>query len=175
MIRKVLIGFGVLFLTLVVLFAYGIAYAVYHGSGLDASSKSYVEEATQAVLKDWSVEELRRRASPEFIQVTPDDELKAFFRQLKPIGGLTHAEAPAGEANMFFNLGKGWQITAAYSVIANFENGKALVKLGLVRSGEQWQIRGFRVDDIHAFPHPSADPANAPAPAAPTPASAPTP
>ena len=136
--------FAVLLLGIVAAFGY----AAYVGSGLDHSSKVYVDESIPAIVSDWSKEELLRRASPQLLQVMNrhPGQLDQVFSKFSRLGSLRRYGGCKGEANIVFNLNKGKTVTAGYSADATFEHGDAHIAVRLIQTDGQWRILLFNVN-----------------------------
>ncbi len=144
--KKFLIGCGALSLILLVIGVIGFAILAYRGTHLDKESSAYADAALRAIATDWSEKELLDRASAEFKQATPIEQLDAYFRQYAKLGHLESAEQMKGQAGMFYDQRTGKRIQGQYTTKAQFENAEATVTLGLIKHGDQWQILSMYVD-----------------------------
>jgi hypothetical protein len=145
-VKKFLIGCGALSLILVVIGAIGFAILAYRGTHLDRESSAYADAALKAICTDWSEKALLDRASPEFKQATPIDQLDGYFGQYAKLGHLQSAEPMKGQAGIFYDQRTGKRIQGQYSTKAQFENAEATITLSLLKHGDQWQIAGMHVD-----------------------------
>lgn len=146
--KKVLVVLGSIFLVLVVAFAAFVGYAAYTGSGLDKSSKAYVDANLPPILSTWSKDELLKRSSSQLLKIINDkpEQLQQLFEKLSKLGALQHYDGSKGEANVFFDASKGKITTAAYVADATFEHGEAHIVVRLVQTSGQWQILLFNVN-----------------------------
>lgn len=136
---------GIVFLVLLGVGGIGFGILAYEGYQLDASSKAYVDNNIHPIIDNWSADELTKRESAQFHQATSDENLAKLFDEFKKLGPLKSYEGSKGDAKMNATP-TGLQITAVYVISATFQNGKAQIKLSLIRENGQWQILGFRVD-----------------------------
>ena len=145
--KSLVIG-GVLFLVLLTLIGSVVGYFVYNGSGLDASSKAYVDENIPLIVSSWSKEELLKRSSPKLIELVNKNpnQLDQLFKKLSTLGAMTHYEGSKGQAYFFVNYPQGKSISAKYTANAKFEHGEAEIQVQMVQESDQWQIINFHVN-----------------------------
>jgi hypothetical protein len=144
--RKLLYVLGAAFLALIVVVVSTVGYFAYVGNKLDQEAKRYVDDAVPAIVADWSVDELRRRASPELLQTTKPDDLRSLFALFAKLGPLVQYEGSKGDANLFVSAGSGQTITANYVARATFKNGGASIEIVLRKLDGTWKVQGFRVN-----------------------------
>jgi len=145
--RKMLVVLGWVFLGVLVILGGFVGYFFYVGSGLDASSKAYVDQSVPAIVASWSKDELLRRASPELRKAIPDEQQVAqLFGKLSQLGKLERYEGSKGDANISVTAQAGKMITASYIANAKFEKGSAQITIRLIQKGTQWQILYFYVN-----------------------------
>jgi hypothetical protein len=125
------------------------------GHSLDRESKAYVDAAVPAIVSDWDVREIRKRAAPEFEEDVDYDELEDLFDALRGLGPLVAYDGASGDSNIMISLQDGCEITADYSARADFEGGTVEMELSLVKHGKQWQLL-----DIHINPERYSDKRN---------------
>jgi hypothetical protein len=145
-VKKFLIGCGALSLILLVIGMIGFAILAYRATQLDKESSVYADAALKVIATDWSEKALLDRASPEFKQTTPIDQLDGYFRQYAKLGHLQSAEPMKGQAGISYFPATGKRIQGLYSTKAQFDNAEATVTLGLIKHGDQWQILSIHVD-----------------------------
>ena len=118
------------------------------GTGLDASSKAYVDTSVPAIVSPWSKEELLKHSSPQLIEVVNKNpgQLDQLFAKLATLGAMQQYQGPAGQANLFFDFSKGKIVTAKYVAHAKFEHGDAEIQVQLVQASGEWQIINFHVN-----------------------------
>lgn len=150
--KKFFIILGSIFLAIIVLGAVGIAFVAVRGNALDKESKAYADSAIPAIVTTWSEKELLDRASPEFKQAVTIDQLDPLFRWVSGLGQLQKCEPAQGHAVMSATTQTGKMISAQYSTKAMFQKGEAMIKLGLIKHGDQWQILNFHVDSPALIP-----------------------
>src|SRR3954471_19865988 len=144
--KKFLIGCVALSVILLIIAVIGFAILAYRGTQLDKESSVYAEAALKAICTNWSEKALLDRASPEFKQATPIDQLDGYFQQYAKLGHLQSAEPMKGQAGISYFSGTGKRVQGQYATKAQFENAEATVTLGLIKHGEEWQILRIHVD-----------------------------
>lgn len=150
--KKFFVILGSIFLAIIVLGAIGIAFVAVRGNALDKESKVYADSAIPAIVTTWSEKELLDRASPEFKQAVTIDQLDRLFRWVSGLGQLQMCEPAQGHAVMSATTQTGKMISAHYSAKAAFQKGEAMIKLGLIKHGDRWQILNFHVDSPALIP-----------------------
>jgi len=151
-VKKFFIILGSIFLTLIVLGAIAIAFVAVRGSALDKESKAYADSAVPAIVGAWSEKALLDRASPEFKKVVTIDQLDRLFRWFSQLGALQHCDPAEGHSLMSATTQTGKTISAEYTAKATFQKGPAVIKLSLIKHGEQWWIAGFHIDSESFIP-----------------------
>jgi hypothetical protein len=151
-VKKFFIILGSIFLAIIVLGAVGIAFVAVRGNALDKESKAYADSAIPAIVTTWSEKELLDRASPEFKEAVTIDQLDRLFRWVSGLGQLQKCEPAQGHAVMSATTQTGKMISAQYSTKATFQKGEAMIKLGLIKHLDQWQILNFHVDSPALIP-----------------------
>jgi hypothetical protein len=146
--KKILSIIGGVFLTLIVVIGGFIGYAAYQGRGLDASSKTYVEENVPAVISSWSKDELVKRSSPQLLKAIEGkpDQIDQLFRKLSKLGAMRSLGDVKGDSQAFYTTKEGKTITASYTAAATFQNGEANLTIRLIQNGGQWQFLLFNVN-----------------------------
>ena len=138
----------ILLVTVVMLgiaFFAGITAVVLLGISLDKESKSFVDAAIPAIVSDWDVAEIRKRASPEFDESADYDDMQQLFDVLHGLGDLREYAGSTGESRIMVSIGRGIVITAAYSASADFEFGSAEILISLIKHEGRWQILDFDI------------------------------
>lgn len=137
---------GKIFVFILLLIAAGAGYAFWQGPILDTESKTYVDMAVPAIVSTWNKQELARRASPELIQSVKTDDVSGLLLQFsRRLGALSQYDGSQGDSHLGFTL-KGLIITANYTAKARFQRGSAVIRISLIKHGEQWQVLGFHVE-----------------------------
>jgi len=143
--KKVIMVLGYIFLVCIVaLVAAAVALAVW-GKKLDRESHAYVDTAVPAIAANWDVAELQKRASSEFNDAVDYESLEEdFFSLQQQLGKLVEYKGSTGDSNITVSL-NGYQITADYTAIADYEEGSVEIRTALVKRGGQWKILDFTV------------------------------
>jgi hypothetical protein len=123
-----------------------IGFAAIRGSGADAESKAYVDQAVVDISKNWDQEQLLRRASPGFMKAVSPQQISVLFDQLSKFGPLIHYNGANGQAISFFMLGSGYSVRAHYDAMATCQNGNARLRIDLSKNDGRWMIDSFYVD-----------------------------
>ena len=144
--KKLLVVLGAVFLVLIVVVIAGIAFVSIKGRALDRESGQYVDDAIPAIVSQWDITEMRRRASPELNAAVKGDDLEKLFARFRKLGKLKEYRGSRGEANMSVTADRGSVISAAYVASAEFETGPAEIRLSLIKHGDQWQILGIHIN-----------------------------
>src|SRR6266513_5360642 len=113
--KKFLIGCGALALILLVIGVIGFAILAYRSTKLDKESSVYADAALKAIATDWSKKALLDRASPEFKQAVPIDQLGAYFGGCSKLGHLQQAEPMKGQAGISYHPNTGKRIEGLYT------------------------------------------------------------
>jgi hypothetical protein len=150
--KKFFIILGSIFLAIILLGAIGIAFVAVRGNALDRESKAYADAAIPAIVTTWSEKEVLDRASPELKQAVTTDQLDRLFRWVSGLGQLQKCEPAQGQALMSATTQTGKIISAQYTVKATFQKGEAVIKLGLIKHGNEWEILNFHVDSPALVP-----------------------
>jgi hypothetical protein len=150
--KKFFIVLGSIFLVVIVLGGIGIAFVAIRGNALDKESRVYADAAIPATVTTWSEKELLDRASPEFKQAITIDQLDRLFRWASSLGRLQKCEPAQGQAGISVTSQTGKVISAQYTAKAQFEKGEAIITLGLIKHGQQWQIARFDVQSPALLP-----------------------
>jgi hypothetical protein len=150
--KKPLAIFGSIFIGLIVLAAIGLTLLIVKSIKLDKDGRRYADAVVPTIVSAWSEKALLDRASPEFKEATTIDQLDRLFRWFSSLGRLKSCEPAEGHTLMSTTTQEGRKITAQYFVKATFQKGEAVIKLTLIRHGEQWQIQGFHIDSPELAP-----------------------
>jgi hypothetical protein len=137
---------GTVLLTIGVLLTSVAAILAAVGHELDKESKSFVDAAVPAIVSEWDVAELQRRASPEFNATVDYADLAGNFALLRKLGTMREYKGSTGEARITISISDGVAITAVYAAFADFDEGTADMQLALTKQQGRWQIQGFRIN-----------------------------
>ncbi len=144
--RKTIMALGYMFLALVIVITAVIGALAVIGKRLDRESKAFVDAALPAIAADWDIEEIRKRASPEFDEEVDYDDLAQDLEELRQMGKLVEYKGSTGQSNITISFQFGYDITADYSANADFEAATVDMQMSLIRHNGQWQILDFRVN-----------------------------
>jgi len=151
--KKFLIVLGSIFLALLLLAALGIGFVAMRGNALDKESKAYADAAIPAIVTSWLDKALLDRASPEFNQATTAVQVYHMFRSWESnLGRFQKCEPAQGQSLMSVTTYGGKTISAQYTAKAQFERGEAIIRLVLIKHGDQWQILRFDVKSPKLVP-----------------------
>jgi hypothetical protein len=123
--KRVLIVLGAIFGVVLVVAAAGIVFVIINGNALDKESQAYADETIPTIAQHWDQDEIAKRASPEFLKATKDDNFPKLLSMLRD------------------NLGD----------FRKFDKAPATIQLKLIKHSDEWQILGFHVDS-QAFLRP---------------------
>lgn len=140
-------GFGALFLFLIVSGGATWGYLAAKGKSLDESSKAYAEESVPAIVKGWTKDELTKRASPQLAKIIADNGAKVdlLFKKGALMGDFERITTIEGGVNMTYFDDKPTPTTANYTVNAKFKNGDAIIVIRLVQTESQWKMLYFNI------------------------------
>jgi hypothetical protein len=114
------------------------------GAALDAESKAYVDDSIITITAHWNKDELLKRASPHFRQITKPDDLQALFDAAATgLGPLVNYEGAKGDSMVSAMVGSGTTISAKYVAKAKFQSGDANIQITLLKVDGDWTIEGF--------------------------------
>ena len=142
--KKTIMILGYVFLALLVVIAATSASLAIIGKKLDKESKAFVDAAIPAIISDWDIAELQKRASPELDETADYDDVEEYFGSLQQLGKFQEYKGSVGDSNITISLG-GYEITADYTASADFEAGSVELQISLIRHNGQWQILDFKV------------------------------
>jgi hypothetical protein len=145
-VKKVIMILGYIFLAIIVVVIAVVGSIAVIGTRLDKESKSYVDAAIPAIVSTWDVSEIEKRASPEFNNEVNYDDLEQDFEALQQLGDLVEYKGSTGDANISFFHHFSYEITADYTARAQFEEGTTMMRMSLIKHGDQWQILDFTIN-----------------------------
>ena len=143
--KKIIMLLGYVFLAVIVLVVAGAASVAIIGKRLDKESKIYVDAALPAIITEWDISELQKRASPEYDASVDYDDLEDYFESLRQLGKLEEYQGSTGDSNITISL-SGCEITADYTATADFEKGSVELQVSLIKRNGSWQILDFQVN-----------------------------
>jgi hypothetical protein len=145
--KKALLILGLISATVIVI---GIIYFRYFFAlvqpALNKESQAWVDDTIPKIIATWNVDEAIRDSSPELLQITSKDELKALFTTLSSkLGGLKQYNGSTGEAGV--EISNGHKITTAeYIARADFTNGSGEISIRCIKENSEWKILEFHVN-----------------------------
>jgi hypothetical protein len=146
-VKKAIMVLGYLFLVLIVVLIVGYGTLTIIGHRLDRESKVFVDAAIPAIVSNWGVNEIEKRASPEFNEEMDYDGLEQDLGALqRQLGKLVEYKGSAGDSNITLSLQYGYEVTADYTASADFETGSADIQMSLIKHGGQWQILDLKIN-----------------------------
>jgi hypothetical protein len=148
--------FGGVCAAVFLLFVILISVMVYKGRGLDKESKAYADAAIVAIASQWDEKDLTDRASPQLMATVKDPaELDRVVGMWRMLGPLKKYDGSKGDAHIGYFWPRGETITAVYVARAEFDQGSAMIKLSIIKTGGVWKILGLNVVP-DSFPNPQA-------------------
>ncbi len=138
--KKIIMVLGYIFFVVIVVTVAGTAIVTFLGKMLDKESKAFADAAVPAIISEWDVAEIQKRASPEFNDEVDYNELEQYLDALQSLGKLEVYKGSTGEANIYISFQNGYEITADYTTNADFEAGSAEIQISLIKHGGKWQI-----------------------------------
>ncbi len=146
LVKKTITLLGYVFLVLIVGTAAAMGTLAVLGKRLNKESKTFVDAAVPAIVSGWDVEEIQKRASPEFNDEVDYDDLEQDLETLRQLGELVEYKGSSGDANITLSIRYGYEITADYTASADFEAGSADIHISLIKHDGQWQILDLTVN-----------------------------
>lgn len=151
--------FGAVFLAALLLLGAGAAVSIYKGLALQKNAAAYVETNVPLIVRNWNPEEVIKRAAPEFLVPAVQEGLPTVFEQLSKLGKLRKLGKPEGglvvadlqlvvresRVRVSINNQQLKPVWGEFVADADFEGGSAIIKMMLVRRGDEWRIIGFWV------------------------------
>ena len=144
--KKTILLLGYVFLGLILLGIVGTASVYMLGQRLDRESHLYADAAVQAIVSDWDIRELQKRASPELDSSLDYDEAEQYFKELRQLGKLVVYKGATGESTITISARYLYEITADYTAEVEYETGSMQIQVTLIKHGKQWQILDFWVN-----------------------------
>src|SRR5208337_657619 len=111
--RRLLKTFGTVVVGLIVVVGAGIAYLAHVGADVDREAQAYVDTAVPAIVANWSVDEMRRQATPDMLQSVKPDDLRTLFALFGRLGPVVDYQGSKGGAwTIGTSTGQGKTVTA---------------------------------------------------------------
>lgn len=144
--KKTIMVLGYIFVVLIVVLIAGFVSLTFMGNRWDKESKAFVDAAIPAIVSTWDVDEIEKRASPEFNDEVDYDGLEQDFGVLRQLGKLVEYKGSTGDSNITLSFLYGYEITADYTASADFEAGSTNMRMSLIKHGGKWQILDFTIN-----------------------------
>ena len=154
--RKIFFWFGVVAFAVVVLLAGGLGYLAYLSRGLDQEARLYAEATVVAVTSRWDRDELLRRSTTQLENSVSHEQLATLFDRFSALGKLMGSPICAGTTTMSAATGQGRWATGRYMCDASYTEGKATVRLEILKRDNAWRTNSFRVESpVLSSPRPA--------------------
>jgi hypothetical protein len=138
--KKVIMAMGYLFLVFLTALVAAILIVAVKGKNLDRESQAFVDRAIPAIIANWDVKEVEKRASPEFNSGVDYDDMDDLFALLQRMGDLKSYNGSTGNASLTISFRHGYEITADYTANAEFDEGTVEIQMALILHAGEWQI-----------------------------------
>ncbi|MBW6440723.1 hypothetical protein K0B03_01670 [Patescibacteria group bacterium] len=113
----------------------------FFGNNLDQESKAYVDMTVPIIISSWDSQELISRASWELRESTPSEKIElSFIAFSNKFGQFREYKGSTGEISISHE-----NITATYDAEAVFENDLAVIQIQIIKTDDDWKIRGFQI------------------------------
>lgn len=141
-IRKILLGLGVLFLVIIACVTWlGTA-----GRQFRIEQTPFVETFVTDLSKHWDTAEVRDRLADNLIEDARTPDALQFFQQMKQqLGELRSARDFAMQAYKFDAAGR----TGTVAFKGTFDNGEAEVEVTIRKKDSTVRVIGFNITDVH--------------------------
>lgn len=140
-IRKILLGLGVLFLVIIACVT-GLGTA---GRQFRIEQTPFVETFVTDLSKHWDTAEVRDRLADNLIEDARTSDALQFFQQMKQLGELRLARDFAMRAYKFDAAGR----TGTVAFKGTFDNGEAEVEVTIRKKDSTVRVMGFNLTDVH--------------------------
>ena len=134
---------GGIFLLIVALFIF-----LFMGQGeYDVESKKYIDRVTPIILSDLKKETLLKYSSKELKEaMNKDKNIDKLFKWFEKLGEFKDINGSEGATNITYSQENGKIVSANYYIKSNFETGKALITVGVIKREGKWLIYNFRIN-----------------------------
>jgi len=145
--KKILMILGVIFLAEVIIGVIGFSIFIVKGSALNKESKAYVDRVVPIILSDLKKETLLQYADDQLKNSSKPEEVDKIFNYLFPkLGKFKEYKGSEGGVHISGNLENRIVITGYYKAQVEFETGPAVVKVAVIKKGDDWKITGFNIE-----------------------------
>ena len=144
--KKLLIAFGVIFfISMLGIFVFMARV----DENLHKDSKEYVDRVVPLILKDLTVDNFYKYASPELKKAVPYEKAKKIFEEYnKNLGKFKKYLGSRGKAKVTYSLKFEKTIYAQYKAAAIFSSGPVRVDVYLILHGPDWYIYYFKLNKV---------------------------
>ncbi|MBN1008819.1 hypothetical protein [Amphritea pacifica] len=144
-IKKILIGLGVVFGLLIVLIIWG-AYSTSNTYGKFENRAEPFIENFLAEQDPWDYKKARPYLSDAWLESTTDEDGVKLFGYFKKLGVLTSIDSIAWQGCLNHKSTSGAVERCNYDVMASYENGKAQLYFGLSIESEELKLMQLRIN-----------------------------
>jgi hypothetical protein len=161
-VRKVLIGLGVVFALIIAFFVWlGVL-----GARFKSAETPFVTQFVTDLSRHWNPDDVSDRSATSLIEQARSAQGRQVLEHFKQLGALRSAHDLVLRN---YNLGTNG-VTAVLSMKASFQNGDATVDVTLHKQGGALVVTGFYLREIRMHAHAAEKTVAAPRPAAKMPA-----
>jgi hypothetical protein len=147
--RKLFFGLAVLAVVVVVMGSWR-AVSLWRGfSTIGSETKTYVDDAVVEISGHWDKDALMRRASSglkKTVSARPQALESLFTSALAGLGDMVRYKGASGSVTMKATTETGTTVSGKYTATADYQNGPATLRLGLLKEDGAWTIDSFSVD-----------------------------
>ena len=143
--KKVLVVFG-FSLVLAASVFFGIkAFKHYKSEQYAGTAVPYVKRVVPEISR-WDPEVTKRYMAAESLGKTPDEKIDKIIRYLSRLGPLVHMEEPQfSSEDSSVVIGGAPATVITYEVNLEYQKGSAVMTLGLLARGDDFQVQNFNV------------------------------
>jgi hypothetical protein len=140
-LKNILIGFGVLFLVGIALFAWvGVS-----SSQFRKEQAAFVGTFVTDLSKRWDTADVHDRLADSLIEQASSPQTQSLMHQFKELGRLRSVHDL--ELKSYVSTNKGQRGT--FSFKGAFENGEGVVDVTIIKKDGAVRVSGFRLNGIH--------------------------
>ena len=145
--KKLFTILGIIFAAFIAIIVLAAAIFIPRALKLDHEATAYIQDAVPKIVTNWNSQELVDRATPELIAAAKkNDDLDRLFVMFRQLGSFKQLDKPEGMVVSSAYTGEGTVTLGNYIAQADFEKGKATIKIQLRRVNDTWKINGFRIN-----------------------------
>lgn len=116
----------------------GVVDSTISAMGSISNVNNYLNTYIPMIIDNWNVQELLKRATPEFINSSETEEIEKDFEiylqslgKMKEFQGIQHYEVNNYGGN--------------YTIMAKFEHGQAEIHVQVIEHNQEWLINYFKI------------------------------